>query len=178
MNRVGLLNGKFAIQTRSGRGFWGSHDISGNDDHAPHIIDRKGKRISFWYHASELFNAGTGSFYSVLHNASYYTLGAQGYYSIGTNGSLAAVSASNMVLDRDIADPSRKSPTNPYAFAAPGGGTIWLPSDCAAILSAISQAYSVYNGHITYNHGNFFPLGWNQSSSSPAVASRSARRTI
>jgi len=88
---------------------------------------------------------------------------------IGPTGQLAAVSAANAVLDRDIGDISRRNGANRHAFAAAGGGTIWLPDDCAAAFSAQEQAYLVYNGHITYNRGNFFPLGWNQSSRSAAV---------
>lgn len=59
---------------------------------------------------------------------------------------------------------------NKYPFAAPGGGSIWLPEDCSSVFSAVEQAYLVYHGYVSYNKGNFFPLGWNQSSKFAAVS--------
>ncbi len=49
------------------------------------------------------------------------------------------------------------------------GSAVRILSPRPMILSAQEQAYLVYNRHITYNRGNFFPLGWNRSSRSAAV---------
>lgn len=169
VNRVGLLNGDYAVQGRSGRGYWGDKDVSGYSPSAPHVIDRRGRQIPFWYHSQILFNAGSGSFYSVLHEASYYRVGSIAFHSIGPSGQLATQGLANAVLDREIGDVSRRTGSNRHAFRDIGGGIMWLPDDCAAIFSAVEQAYIVYNGHMSYNRPHFFPLGWNQSSRSAAI---------
>ena len=93
-----------------------------------------------------------------------------------SNGNLTGSSA-NDVLNRDIGDITRRNGNNVYAFPGVGGGTIWLPSDCAAVASALTQAYLVYNRLVSYNRPNFFPLFWNTANnSSPTPEARRLER--
>jgi YD repeat-containing protein len=172
VNRTRLLEGSAAVQGRSGRGYWWIHDVpvDGNDLSVPRIVDVRGRLISYWHHSQQLFNAGDSQFFSIVHHASAYRRRniPQILHSIQPNGALANPLQALITLGRELGDISR-SRRNTHRFAAPGGGSIWLPSDCASILSAYEQAYLVLNRYRTYNRAHFFPIGWNQSSGTSDV---------